>query len=126
MYQLFIILIIISLYLLYKYRYNLFIKYEYFKTKFGHKDTIVLKDNIAIITFYKNSIEHKIRLPFISKNKHKFYKMIAIKDEQEIDITHFPGIPYFLNCKNLDCEVIIKRLADDDINTFIDDEIPSL
>lgn len=120
-----ILIIFISIYL-YKQKDKLLISYEYLKIITNPNDSIEFQGTHIIITFYRNKIPYKVRLPFITRNKHKFYKMLLVKGDQEIDITHLPGIPYYLTAKDLGGDSIIKRLNDEDVFKFDLDEIPNI
>jgi len=93
------------------------------------RNDITIHKNRAVIEFYRSGIKHKLNIPFKSSHKFKSDKFYLITNQNEEilehDITHMPGIPYFLSAEHLQGEYIIKKNIDK-IYKFEKHEVPDL
>lgn len=92
------------------------------------ENTIIFKENHAVITYYYEKNEFTLRVPYSPKHRLDFHKMILIKEASveivETDITHKYGIPYMLTARQLGGDYIVRRKVGGNITTFNIDEIP--
>ena len=120
----YIILIITTAVVAYIFREKIFVKLFLYKYSAARNDTTIDK-GIATIEFYRSGIKQVIRVPFKSSHRFRSDKMLLIKEGSEIDITHIPGIPYFLTADEMGGEYIIRKTIDDEYR-FGKYEVPQL
>lgn len=89
------------------------------------RNDIIIDGGVAIIEFYRFGLKYTVRLPFNSSNRFKLDKFYLLKDEEEIEITHMPGIPYFLTAEQMGGRIIVKRNIETEVN-FFKNEIPEI
>lgn len=95
-----------------------------------HDNNLELGDNYAMITYTHNANVYKIYIPF---DRMKAIYMSDIKmhledDDQTIDITQEPGIPYLLSPSMIgrtsSAKIIAHNISNNKTHTYVADEIP--
>ena|SRR5438876_7913958 len=118
------IVAVVLLTLLYKYRNIIKLIYKlYFKKE--TPDTLIIKDNYVIVKCTRSGINYEIRLPYNKSQRYKNYKMVLIKDNDTEDVSHPPGVNYYLSAEMLGGNMIIKQEHGENVATFDKDEIPN-
>ena len=118
--------------ILYSYKDDIKIKL-FMKYHANPRNDINIDGKVATITFYRSGVQYSLRVPFEPRNRLNQNKMYLIKGktriegetQSEVDITHMPGIPYFLTAEQLNGEYIIFKKLDEN-KIFQKNEIPIL
>lgn len=86
----------------------------------------VERTNSALISYKHGSKDYKICVFFDDTKVRSMLRkeVFLIKDDQRINITHKPGIPYLLSAADIGGNSIIVIKDDEIIKTFNKDEIP--
>lgn len=84
------------------------------------------KSKSAVVLYKYGGKEHKVCIPYDrTKSTNMLRKEVKlIKNEETIDITHKPGVPYLLSSEDMGGDKIIVIKDNSVIKEYFGDEIP--
>lgn len=84
------------------------------------------KSKSAVVLYKYGGKEHKVCIPYDrTKSTNMLRKEVKlIKNEETIDITHKPGVPYLLSSEDMGGDKIIVIKDNNVIKEYFGDEIP--
>jgi len=98
--------------------------YQVFKN-INHQDQAHIFDNYIEIPYKHMNINYKVWLPYNHKLVLKMlpYTVTAVKDNQSLNITQQPGVPYLITPYDLNAESIITYNENEDQEDFYYNQI---
>ena len=84
--------------------------------------------NSAVIMVNQAGKTHSVYVPYDRKKSTSMIrkKVYLIKDEEKLDISQKPGVPYLINAGQLGgTEIIVEDMSGDIIKRYSKDEIPN-
>ena len=84
--------------------------------------------NSAVIMVNQAGKKHSVYVPYDRKKSSSMLrkKVFLIKENEKIDISQKPGVPYLINAKQLGGQkIIVEDLTGEIIKTYNEDEVPN-